>query len=80
MAKQLLVVIEAWAMMLKSLGDDGLWARATHMSDRTECIRALNEIFGFNPLRYTTTMFRVQSATTVRFPFPFLFFTPISDD
>ncbi|GAA98239.1 glycosyltransferase family 64 protein [Mixia osmundae IAM 14324] len=59
------ILIDAWASMIPSLGVAGLWSRPTHMGVRTECLEDLNAIFGHNPLRYTTTMFKIQHETTV---------------
>lgn len=48
-------VIEAWATMVQDLGNAGLWSRPSHMQVRSQCIRKFEQIFGHNPLKYTTT-------------------------
>ncbi|GAA6057697.1 hypothetical protein NBRC10513_003040 [Rhodotorula toruloides] len=58
-------LIEAWASMVLDLGNAGLWSRPTHMGVRTECMARFEQIFGRNPLKYTTTLFPVQHQTTV---------------
>lgn len=64
---ELETVIDVWARMLIELGDGGLWSKAGHTEHRSNCLTAFNEMFGHNPLRYTTTMFKPQKVTAVRF-------------
>lgn len=40
--------------MVLDLGNAGLWSRPTHMGVRTECMARFEQIFGRNPLKYTT--------------------------
>ncbi|GAA5852127.1 hypothetical protein JCM8547_000166 [Rhodosporidiobolus lusitaniae] len=57
------VLINAWAKMIGDLGSTGLFARPSHMGARTSCIRRLEEIYGGNPLKYTTSLFPIQHNT-----------------
>lgn len=41
--------------MLVDLGNEGLWARPSHMGVRSKCLESFNQIFGHNPLKYTTS-------------------------
>ncbi|KAK4049319.1 hypothetical protein OIV83_004256 [Microbotryomycetes sp. JL201] len=59
------IVIDAWAAPIVSQNNAGLWSRPGHMATRTNCIRRFNQIFGHNPLKYTTSLFPVQHEWTV---------------
>lgn len=70
-----MTVIDVWARMLSSLGDGGLWSKAGHTKHRSNCLTAFNELFGRDPLLYTTTMFKTQIVPFVRLLSLLVFFS-----
>ncbi|CAF4468517.1 unnamed protein product [Rotaria sp. Silwood2] len=60
--KQGPVVIDAWA---KPYDFGGLWKRRTHAASRSLCINKFVEIFGGMPLKYTTSIFKINRNQTV---------------
>ncbi|KAM0790421.1 hypothetical protein ACM66B_003302 [Microbotryomycetes sp. NB124-2] len=59
------IVIDAWAAPVVDQNNAGLWSRTGHMAARTDCIRRFSQVFGRNPLKYSTTLFPVQHEWTV---------------
>ncbi|CAF3781139.1 unnamed protein product [Rotaria sp. Silwood1] len=60
--KQGPVVIDTFA---KAHNFGGLWKRSTHIKTRTLCLNKFAEIFGGMPLKYTTSVFKINRNQTV---------------
>ncbi|GAA6019196.1 hypothetical protein JCM8202_000930 [Rhodotorula sphaerocarpa] len=59
------ILIDAWAMPIEDQNNAGLWSRPGHMAARSAALRLFERLFGRNPLKYTTSLFPIQHATTV---------------